>query len=115
MGYINVRIDEDTALQMLNERVKFWTDDEVKARLFETMYQYRLESGYFDGGEFDVMCIVDNDYINNCIVLYPDEPDYKKARKVYDEQGLGDCSCEDCVGNYIEAYDEDSEALLISY
>lgn len=61
---INIKIDEYEALEMLMERLKYWTDDDVTTRLFEGMYERYLNDGCFDGAEFDVMSIVDNDYVN---------------------------------------------------
>lgn len=75
---LNVQIDEGTALDMLIYRVKYWTDDREIIALFEQYYEHALYSGMFDGGEFDVMSIVDNDYINNFTII--DKEEYNQAR-----------------------------------
>ena len=59
-----VLIDNDTAISLLMDRVEFWTDDRDVLELFEIYYTNMVEDGCLDGAEFDVMRIVDNDYIN---------------------------------------------------
>lgn len=59
-----VRIDEYDALEMLMDRLKFWTDDDVTTKLYEQYYEGIISNGVFDGAEFNVMSIVDNDYVN---------------------------------------------------
>ena len=50
------------------------------------------------------MKIVDNDYINYCDVISPDDDDYAELKALYDENGCGDISCEFSGGyNFIEA------------
>lgn len=101
-----VEIDNDTALDMLMDRVKFWTDDEDVLHLYELMYENYIDGGLFEGGEFDVMKIVDNDYINYCTVIEEGEGAYECIKKLYEEQGIGDISCEyelNCGYNFIEA------------
>ena len=65
---ITVELDEDTAVDMLVDRVRYWTDDEDTIELFEQYYENMVSNGYFDGSDFDVMSIVDNDYVNNTSV-----------------------------------------------
>ena len=101
-----VRIDNDTALDMLMKRVSHWTDDRDVRRLYEIMYEDYIDGGVFEGGEFDVMSIVDNDYINWCTVVSEDDEAYKDIKKLFDEQGCGDISCEYELNHgysYIEA------------
>ena len=76
---ITVEIDEDTAIDMLVERVKYWTDDSDVLELFEQYYTNMVEGGCFDGCEFNVMSIVDNDYVNNTSVTTREE--YEKDRE----------------------------------
>lgn len=61
---INVKISEDTLLDALVERVRFWSDDSDVVGLFEEYYSNLIDCGGFDGAEVDVMSIVDNDYVN---------------------------------------------------
>ena len=76
---INVRIDEDTLLDLLTERVKYWTDDPDTIELFENYYTDLVQNGCFEGAEFDPMIIVDNDYVNYFRVMEKDDPDYAWA------------------------------------
>lgn len=105
-----VRINDDIALDMLMDRVCHWTDDYTVSRLYETMYANYIGSGVFDNGDFDVMAIVDNDYINWCSVISEGDEAYEDIKKLYEEQGLGgiSCECEFNHGyNYIEAECDD--------
>ena len=112
---ITIKINEDEFLEMLMERVKFWTDDKTTLNLFEDMYQSYIDGGVFEGSELDISVIVDNDYVNYCRVVEEGEEDFEQIKKVYGEQGLGDCSCEDCIGNFIEAVNSNETAFLIRY
>ena len=53
-----VKVDEGLALDMLMNRVNYWTDDEEVYHLYEAMYENYVYEGVFDGGEFDVMSIM---------------------------------------------------------
>ncbi len=61
---MTVTIDNETALDMLVERVREWTDDDDVVALFATYYEGLVDEGAFEGSDFDVMAIVDNDYVN---------------------------------------------------
>lgn len=91
---MRVEINDATAVEMLLNRLSYWTDDETAHRLYEQMYENYVESGCFDGGEFNVMHIVDNDFINWCDVVKEGDDAYNGIAKLYEEQGLGDISCE---------------------
>lgn len=60
-----VKIDDDTIYEMLMDRVHFWTDDDDVAELFGIYYDQEIKKHRWNGADFDVMDIVDNDYINN--------------------------------------------------
>ena len=101
-----VEIDNDMALELLLNRLSFWTDDETTHKLYESMYENYIDGGVFEGGEFDVMAIVDNDYVNWCTVISEGDEGYEDIKKLYEEEGLGDISCEDDLNNgynFIEA------------
>lgn len=106
---INIKIDEDTALNMLCDRVDFWTDDKKTRELFYKMYENLINSGCFDGCEFDPMIIVDNDYINYCHVVSADEcPELVKLYKA----GEYNISCEGLGYSFIEAVDDEEKPGL---
>ena len=73
-----VYIDDDTALDMLMERVHYWTDDDDVRMLFEKYYEQIIFEGVFNGGDFDVMGIVDNDYINYTSVYSKEDIDIEE-------------------------------------
>lgn len=94
---ITIRIDEDTLLEMLVDRVKSWTDDDDTIELFEQYYDHMVYSGCFDSADVDIMSVVDNDYINNLTIVTEEE--YKKERAEYIEEQLKDDGFydEDCT------------------
>ena len=89
-----VNIDNGRAVDMLLDRLEHWTDDLVTYRLYETMYENYVDCGCFDGGDFDVMTIVDNDYINYCTAISEGDEAYEDIKKLYEEEGERDISCE---------------------
>ena len=103
-----VKIDEGTLVEMLMERVEYWTTDWVTIALFRQMYESYVYGGCFEGIELDIPQIVDNDYVNNCIVVSEGDEGYEELLRVYEEQGLGDCSCEGVGYDYIEAYESNT-------
>ena len=69
------------------------------------MYENYVECGCFDGGEFNIMEIVDNDYVNNCDVVSEGDEAYEGIKQLYDKKEYA-ISCEDELNNgfaYIEA------------
>lgn len=102
-------IDNDLALDMLMDRVEVWTDDITTKELYEQMYEHAIDEGLFDGGEFNVMSIVDNDYINWCTVYEEEDEEYKNIKTVWDN----DERDVDGIG-YIEA-EADGAFLIRSY
>lgn len=92
---MKVKINDATAVEMLLNRLSFWTDDKTTHRLYEQMYENYVYGGCFEGGEFDIMAIVDNDFINYCDVICEGDEAYEDIKKLYKEEGLGDISCEE--------------------
>ena len=82
---ITVQIDEDELLNMLMNRVKYWTDDDDTLELFEKFYENRINGGCFDGAELDIIMIVDNDYINNTSITTRNEYDKERNEFLRDE------------------------------
>ena len=112
-----VNIDNDTALEMLLNRLRFWTDDDDVIALYKEMYENYIDCGCFDGREFDVMAMVDNDYINYCTTVEPENKDYETILEAYNN-GDYDISGLDLIetsANHIEAYDEYNEMFLVTY
>lgn len=112
---ITVKMDEQYLIDELVERVKYWTQDEEEISLFEKMYDDYVWNGVFTDSEVDIMQIVDNDWVNYTAIIRPDDTDFEKLLKVYKEQGLGDCSCEDFDEykiKFIEAVNDDEEPSM---
>ena len=113
--YIHVKMDKESALNMLLQRVRYWTDDEEEVGLFEKMYDDYLWNGVFSESEFDVMQIVDNDWINYTAIIRPDDNDFKKLLKIYKKQGLGDVSDTDFDEykiSFIESVDDETNPTM---
>lgn len=66
---VTVTIAEDTLLEMLLDRLEFWTSDESEINLYRDYYEGLVYSGCFEGCNLDIMSIVDNDYINNLAAI----------------------------------------------
>ena len=62
---ITITIDKDTLLEMLLDRIEFWTSDKVVIDLYRDYYEGLVDSGCFEGCKLNIKEIVDNDYINN--------------------------------------------------
>ena len=78
---ITVKIDEADLLDMLVDRVGYWTDDRDVLKLYEQYYDSMVYGGCFDGAELDINSIVDNDYVNWLTVV--DREEYNKDREEY--------------------------------
>ena len=85
---ITVKIDEETLLDMLVDRVEHWTDDSDVVELYSKYYENMVYGGCFEGAEFDVMSIVDNDYVNWLTVV--DREEYEKDRAEYLRDNIRD-------------------------
>ena len=92
---MTIKIEESKAVDLLLERLENWTDDETIYKLYESMYENYVSGGCFDGCEFDVMQIVDNDYINYCDVISEGDEAYEDIKALYEKEGLSDISCEE--------------------
>ena len=75
---VSIMIDELDLLDMLIDRVCFWTDDEDIIELYKIYYGDLIDNGVFHGAELgdgNIMAIVDNDYVNWTSVYSADELD----------------------------------------
>ena len=78
---VSIQMDSDDMIEALVERLHTWTNDEDVREVFEQYYEHMVEGGCFDGCEFNVMSIVDNDYVNNMSITSIGE--YNEAREEY--------------------------------
>lgn len=109
--FINVIIRKDYVIDLLNNRVTFWTNNEEVVDLFKQMYERYLDEEVFDN--LDIELIVDNDFINDCIIIDKGDEYFKKVQELA-KQGYYDISCETCY-SFIEAYNEDYSLILVRY
>ena len=78
---ITVKIDEADLLDMLVDRVGYWTDNRDVIELYSKYYDSMVYGGWFEDAELDINSIVDNDYINYLTVV--DREEYNKDREEY--------------------------------
>lgn len=96
---IAVKIDEDTLLEMLLDRLEFWTSDESVINLYRDYYEGLVYSGCFEGCELNIAAIVDDDYINNLTVL--------------NKEDFEDYGVESFEDDKIEAFNEEQNLYLV--
>jgi hypothetical protein len=108
-----VRIDNDDALDMFLDELSEWTKDITIIKLFKEMYKNRIDNGYFDNGVCDIKDIVDNDYINNCTVIWESDECYSDLKKLADA-GEYDISCEENNWGYDFIEAQYYNAILVS-
>ena len=96
---ITITIDEDTLLDLLMNRVEYWTSDETIMDLYRDYYMGMIDSGSFEGYTVDIMSIVDNDYINNLAVI---------SKEDFNQWNIEDKTDDKIVASY-----EDADLYLI--
>lgn len=92
---ITVKMDEYDVLDLLIDRVKYWTDDHDTIKLYTAYYEEMLDCGCFDGVELNVPLIVDNDYVNYKAVIYKED---------FDNYNITDEDDERIVARFDKAY-----------
>lgn len=96
---VTVKIDENTLLETLLNRLEFWTSDESVIDLYRDYYERLVYSGCFEGCTIDIMSIVDNDYINNLTII---------SKEDFEQYNI-----EDETDDKIEASNEHADLYLI--
>lgn len=109
--FIKVKIKKDYVIELLINRLSFWTNDEEVVDLFKQMYERYFDEEVFDNLDIDL--IVDNDFINDCGIIEKGDEDFEKVKELV-KQGYYDISCETCY-SFIEAYNEDYSLILVRY
>lgn len=120
---INVKVSESLLFDLLVERVKYWTNDEDVQNLYIEMYKKYINDGLLEGIELDINQIVDNDYVNNCEIVYGDDNneniknDYNLLIELYNNNEYNvSCNIFKYYNpSYIEAVDENKKMILIRY
>ena len=96
---VTVTVNEDTLLEMLLNRLKFWISDESEVNLYKDYYEGLAYSGCFEGCKLDIMSVVDNDYINYLTTI--------------SEEDFNQWNIEDKTDDKIVASNEDAGLYLI--
>lgn len=89
---VTITMDEEDFLDLLMDRVAFWTKTRYcpEYDLFEKYYEDAVYNGVFDGMDEGINYIVDNDYVNNGRIVYPDDYDYAEIKAKYEDGSLED-------------------------
>lgn len=89
---VTITMDEEDFLDLLMDRVAFWTKTRYcpEYDLFEKYYEDAVYGGSFDGINEGINYIVDNDYVNNGRIVYPDDYDYAEIKAKYEDGSLED-------------------------
>ena len=96
---VTVTIDDDTLLEMLLDRVEYWTSDESVINLYRDYYEGLVYSGCFEGCTLDTMSIVDDDYCNNLTTI---------SKEDFEQWGI-----ESEIDDKIVAFNEEEDLYLI--
>lgn len=96
---ITIKINEDILLEMLLDRVEYWTNDEDVVDLYSEYYKDLIDCGYFENTELDINYIVDNDYMNYLTTI--------------SKEDFEDYNVEDETDERIVASDKDKDLYLI--
>lgn len=90
---ITIKINEWDLLDILMERVKYWTTDGEVLSLYESYLDDLIESGCISDIELDVMVFIDNLYINDTLIMTSKELrenniDVENGRVLYSQDDL---------------------------
>ena len=96
---VTVTVDEDTLLEMLLDRLEFWTSDESVINVYRDYYEGLVYSGCFEGCNLDIMMVVDNDYLNYLAPI---------SKEDFEQWGI-----ESEVDDKIVAFNEEKDLYLI--
>lgn len=112
-GYMTIQIDRDDFVDMLTERVRFWTDEEDVIELYHDLYEYYVDIGTFDGTKETVQEIVDNDWVNWTEVVSKEDEEWEDILSIYHAD---DYKCKYQGGTAsIEILDEEKEMAIIRW
>lgn len=70
---INIQVDEEQLLDLLMNRVEYWTTDRQVLSLYESYLEELIDGGCFEGVNLDISQLIDNLYINDTQVMDKDE------------------------------------------
>ena len=96
---VTVTINENTLLEMLLDRLEFWTSNTSVINLYRDYYEGLVYSGCFEGCTLDIMSVVDNDYINYLTTI---------SKEDFEQWGI-----ESEMDDKIVAFNEEEDLYLI--
>lgn len=105
-----VKIDEDTMIEMLMDRlITAWNpDDPDIVEIYHQYYTDMVENGVYDNTEFDVMDIVDNDWINYTDIYAPED-----AALEYDLEMSAEPDTDEYIDDVIDALEDKGETVYV--
>lgn len=72
---INIQIDEEDLLDLLMQRMEYWTEDANILNLYEQYLKDLIDGGCFEGANLDISVLIDNLYVNDTQIM--DKEDLK--------------------------------------
>ena len=96
---ITIQIDANKFLEMLLDRLEYWTSDEDVIDLYRNYYEGLIYSGCFEKTNLDIATIVDNDYMNNLTTI---------SKEDFEQWGI-----ESEMDDKIVAFNEEEDLYLI--
>ena len=70
---INAQIDEEQLLNLLMQRMQYWTNDANALNLYEQYLRDLINGGCFEGANLNISMLIDNLYINETQIMDKDE------------------------------------------
>lgn len=95
---IKVQIDECDLLDLLIQRLEYWTEDTRVLSLYEQYLSDLIDGGCFEGARLEIQVFIDNLYVNDTQIMNKEE---------LDNNGIDDCE-------KILAKDIDDDLYLVS-
>lgn len=115
-----IEVNENTFLNLIEDKIRYWENDDVIVELYRNMYSNRLDNGFYDEDtQFNLNSVVDNDITNYTDIIdkedYPE--DFQLLLESYesDEMNVSTIDFNNISANQIEAYDSYNEIFLVSY
>ena len=66
---INVQVDEEKLLDLLMQRMEYWTKDANILNLYEQYLKDLIDGGCFEGANLDISLLIDNLCINDTLIM----------------------------------------------
>ena len=70
---INVQVNEEQLLDLLMQRMQYWTNDANTLNLYEQYLRDLIDGGCFEGANLNISLLVDNLYVNDTLIMDEEE------------------------------------------